>query len=58
MKRLLLKPRNLGYTNWLGWMHRSIFMSQSAGNEIGLLMFKAQYGLAGLPWWMLPKAQS
>lgn len=56
MKRLILRPRNLGYTNWLGWMHRSIFMSQVAGDEIGLLMFKAEYGLAGLPWWMLPKA--
>lgn len=54
MKRLILRPRNLGYTNFLGIMHRSMFMSNSAKLEAGLFAFKLKYGLVSLPWWLKP----
>lgn len=54
MKRLILRPRNLGYTNLLGIMHRAAFMSNSAKLEAGLFAFRARYGLVDLPWWLLP----
>lgn len=54
MNRIILKARNLGYTNWLGIMHRSMFLSNSAKVEAGLFVLKAKYGLVSLPWWMIP----